>query len=117
CGVHLWSPGRSDGRSRSRVGWRDSIRRSAPDPVTMRSELGESPNVVERLLDRAAASVATVADGVGARGIEVAVIAARGTSDHAAIYAQYVLGARNGLIVAPATPSLSSLYAAPPHLG
>jgi glucosamine--fructose-6-phosphate aminotransferase (isomerizing) len=85
--------------------------------MTMRSELGESPDVVERLLDRAADSVARVARAASARGIDVAVIAARGTSDHAAVYAQYVLGARNGLIVAPATPSLSSLYEAPPRLG
>jgi glucosamine--fructose-6-phosphate aminotransferase (isomerizing) len=85
--------------------------------MSMRTELGESPDVVERLLDRAAEPVARVAKAVTERGIDVAVIAARGTSDHAAVYAQYVLGARNGLIVAAATPSLSSLYEAPPRLG
>jgi glutamine---fructose-6-phosphate transaminase (isomerizing) len=85
--------------------------------MSMRSELGESPVVVEGLLDRASEPVAEVAEAVRARGIDVVVIAARGTSDHAAIYAQYVLGARNGLIVAPATPSLSSLYDSPPRLG
>ena len=37
-----------------------------------------------------------------------AVIAARGTSDHAALYGQYILGARNGMLVAPAAPSLVS---------
>jgi len=85
--------------------------------MSMRTELGESPDVVERLLDTAAERVATVAANVRDRRIDVAVIAARGTSDHAAIYAQYVLGARNGLVVAAATPSLSSLYEAPPRLG
>jgi glucosamine--fructose-6-phosphate aminotransferase (isomerizing) len=44
-------------------------------------------------------------------------IAARGTSDHAAIYAQYVLGARHGLPVALAAPSLVTLYGAAPHFG
>ncbi len=53
---------------------------------------------------------------VRSRRIDLAVIAARGTSDHAAIYAQYILGARNGLLVAPAAPSLVSLYGAPPLL-
>jgi glucosamine--fructose-6-phosphate aminotransferase (isomerizing) len=85
--------------------------------MSMRSELGESPDVVERLIGNAAPAVAAVAEAVRGRGIDVAVIAARGTSDHAAIYAQYVLGARNGIVVAPATPSLSSLYDTPPRLG
>ena len=43
-------------------------------------------------------------------------IAARGTSDHAAIFAQYVLGARNGLPVALAAPSLTSVYGRPPRV-
>jgi glutamine---fructose-6-phosphate transaminase (isomerizing) len=85
--------------------------------VTMRSELGESPAIVERLLDRAVAQVDEVAARVHARGLDLAVIAARGTSDHAALYAQYVLGARNGIVVAPASPSLASLYGTPPRMG
>jgi glutamine---fructose-6-phosphate transaminase (isomerizing) len=84
--------------------------------VTMRSELGEGPEVVERLLHTGARQVDEVARAVRSRPIDLAVIAARGTSDHAAIYAQYVLGARNGLLVAPAAPSLVSLYGAPPRL-
>jgi glutamine---fructose-6-phosphate transaminase (isomerizing) len=85
--------------------------------VTMRSELGESPVIVERLLERAVAQVDEVASRVRARGLDLAVIAARGTSDHAALYAQYVLGARNGIVVAPASPSLASLYGTPPRMG
>jgi glutamine---fructose-6-phosphate transaminase (isomerizing) len=85
--------------------------------VSMRSELGESPAIVERLLDRAVAQVDDVAARVRIRGLDLAVIAARGTSDHAALYAQYVLGARNGIVVAPASPSLSSLYGTPPRMG
>lgn len=45
-----------------------------------------------------------------------AVIAARGTSDNAARYAQYVWGARNRLSVALAAPSLFGPYASPPSL-
>ena len=85
--------------------------------MTMRSELGESPAVVERLLREGAGEVAAVAAAMRQRQVEVAVVAARGTSDHAAIYAQYILGARNGLLVAPAAPSLYSLYGAPPKVG
>jgi glucosamine--fructose-6-phosphate aminotransferase (isomerizing) len=84
--------------------------------MTMRSELGEGPVIVEGLLGAALGQVDEVARAVRARPIDLAVIAARGTSDHAAIYAQYILGARNGLLVAPAAPSLVSLYGAPPRL-
>ena len=43
-------------------------------------------------------------------------IAARGTSDNAARYAQYVFGAYNHIQVALATPSLYTLYGTPPDL-
>ena len=81
----------------------------------MRTELAESPVVVERLLVQARPAVEAVASAVRERDVDVVVIAARGTSDHAAVYAQYVLGSRNGLVVAPATPSLSSIYRTPPR--
>jgi glucosamine--fructose-6-phosphate aminotransferase (isomerizing) len=45
------------------------------------------------------------------------VIAARGTSDNAGRYAQYLLGAVNGLMVTLATPSLYSIYKRPPRFG
>jgi glutamine---fructose-6-phosphate transaminase (isomerizing) len=82
----------------------------------MRSELGEGPEIVARLIDGAFGQIEEVARAVRSRPIDLAVIAARGTSDHAALYAQYILGARNGLLVAPAAPSLVSLYGAPPRL-
>jgi glucosamine--fructose-6-phosphate aminotransferase (isomerizing) len=45
------------------------------------------------------------------------VIAARGTSDNAGRYAQYLFGAVNGLVVALATPSLFTIYNRPPSFG
>lgn len=48
--------------------------------------------------------------------IRYVVIAARGTSDNAAVYAKYVFGAVAGLPVTLATPSLHTLYSAPPRL-
>jgi glucosamine--fructose-6-phosphate aminotransferase (isomerizing) len=86
------------------------------DPVSMRSELGESPAIVEGLLGSTFAKVRALAREVAARDIDLVVIAARGTSDHAALYGQYILGARNRLLVAPAAPSLISLYGAAPRL-
>src|SRR6185312_12713023 len=51
-----------------------------------------------------------------AHDVDHVVIAARGTSDHAAIYAQYVLGIRHSLSVGLGTPSVISLYGAQPRL-
>ena len=45
-----------------------------------------------------------------------AVLAARGTSDNAARYAQYLFGSLNRLPVALATPSLFTIYRTPPRL-
>lgn len=84
--------------------------------MSTRSELGESPRVVEAILGDARGQIAAVASAFRSRSIDLVVIAARGTSDHAALYGQYVLGARNRLLVAPAAPSLVSLYGAPPRL-
>lgn len=84
--------------------------------MSMWQELAEGPLVVARLLDVGRPAVARVAQATRERGIEFVMIAARGTSDHAAIYAQYVLGSRNRLPVALATPSLVSLYGTPPRL-
>ncbi len=84
--------------------------------MSMRSELGESPAIVGALLKAASGPIRALAREVSRRDIDLVVIAARGTSDHAALYGQYILGARNGLLVAPAAPSLMSLYGSPPRL-
>lgn len=88
------------------------------DPIPtggLRAEIREQPDVAARLLRTAPPVVAAVAAEMRHRGVSLVVIAARGTSDHAAVYAQYVLGARNGLPVALAAPSLFSLYDASPR--
>jgi glucosamine--fructose-6-phosphate aminotransferase (isomerizing) len=84
--------------------------------VTLRSEIGESPAVVERLLVSAPPALRDLADRVRRRRIQAVFIAARGTSDHAATYAQYALGVRNELPVGLATPSVQSLYGASPNV-
>jgi glucosamine--fructose-6-phosphate aminotransferase (isomerizing) len=81
----------------------------------MRDEILEQPAVVERLLGEQRASMAKLAARLRRRAIDSVVIAARGTSDHAAIYAQYVLGTRHRLPVALAAPSVLSLYGTAPR--
>jgi glutamine---fructose-6-phosphate transaminase (isomerizing) len=82
--------------------------------VGLRDEILEQPDVARRLLQSRHA-IERVADAVRSRSVDYAVIAARGSSDHAALYAQYVLGVRNRLAVALAAPSILSLYGAVPR--
>jgi glutamine---fructose-6-phosphate transaminase (isomerizing) len=82
----------------------------------LRDEILEQPVAVQRLLDAAPAALAAISTAVRSRRPRFAVIAARGTSDNAGIYAQYLLAIRNGLIVALAAPSTITLYGARPNL-
>ena len=75
------------------------------------NEIHDQPAAVARLLDNEKDSIQELAGMILRRGVTHVVIAARGTSDNAARYAQYVLGALNGLTVALATPSLFSISA------
>jgi glucosamine--fructose-6-phosphate aminotransferase (isomerizing) len=84
--------------------------------MSLRGEILEQPDVARRFLERAPEMVGPLADAIRARDLDHVVIAARGTSDHAAIYAQYVLGIRHGLSVGLGTPSIISLYGAAPRL-
>lgn len=80
-------------------------------------EIHEQPEVIGRFLDKEIAAVGALVAAMKQREVDHIVIAARGTSDNAARYAQYVLGAFNGLQVALATPSLFSLYQRPIRFG
>ena len=80
-------------------------------------EIHQQPEVLRRLLGEEEATAQALADLVHGRAIDHVVIAARGTSDNAGRYAQYVLGAMNGLSVGLAAPSLFTLYQRPPRFG
>lgn len=74
-------------------------------------ELREQPEALQRLLD--VTDVARVAEAVRHDDVRYVLIAARGSSDNAARYAQYLFGVHHGLPVALATPSLITLYERP----
>ncbi len=78
-------------------------------------EINEQPNVLATLLDAERATIKALARDIHGRQITHGVIAARGTSDNAARYAQYLFGSINGLPVALATPSLHTIYHRPPR--
>jgi glutamine---fructose-6-phosphate transaminase (isomerizing) len=79
-------------------------------------EIHEQPQVLSRFLTQAQETVRQLVAAIQQRPITHIVIAARGTSDNAARYAQYLLGAVNSLTVALATPSLFSIYKQPPRM-
>ncbi len=80
----------------------------------LEQEIHSQPDVIARLLDleidRSARIVAQLPR------FDYALIAARGTSDHAAAYAKYAWAALAGCPVARATPSLHTLYDTPPRM-
>jgi glucosamine--fructose-6-phosphate aminotransferase (isomerizing) len=80
------------------------------------NELREQPAVLARLLERGRGSAEAVAEKVRRRDLRFAVLAARGSSDNAARYGQYLLGIQNTLVAALATPSAFTQYKAAPSL-
>ncbi len=81
----------------------------------LKSEIEEQPAVLLDLLHHESAAMKKIARSISGN-FEYILIAARGTSDNAARYAQYLLGAHNQVQVALATPSLFSIYKTPPNL-
>lgn len=79
-------------------------------------EIREQPDILRRLLKEAREQVEAVAASVRARPPTYGLLAARGSSDNAARYAQYIWGVNNELTCALAAPSLLSLYSAAPRM-
>ena len=73
-----------------------------------------NPKLSAKFLAQQSDNVTQIARQILERNITHIIIAARGTSDNAARYAQYLFGANNHIPVALATPSLYTLYEKPP---
>jgi glucosamine--fructose-6-phosphate aminotransferase (isomerizing) len=77
-------------------------------------EIQSQPEIVARLFDRELEPIRRLIAQLPA--FDYVLIAARGSSDHAALYAKYVWAALAGHTVALAAPSLFTLYDRPPRL-
>lgn len=84
--------------------------------MTLHSEIFEQPQCLASLLDHQKNTVIEIAKAIQSRNVQYAFLAARGTSDNAGRYANYLWGAHNGLPLALATPSLFTYYQSPPRL-
>ena len=89
--------------------------------MSLRDEIFEQPAVLQRLIETQWPTVRAIAAEIKDlqttdRRIDYVFLTARGTSDHAGLYAKYLWGAHNRLPVALAAPSLFSVYERPPRL-
>ena len=83
----------------------------------MRHEIFEQPQVIARLLEREGPAIHALARRWRKRPPRLVVLAARGSSDNAALYARYLIEILLGIPVSLAAPSVRTLYAARLHLG
>ena len=80
--------------------------------TTMYREAAEAPDCVENQLERNAATLATLADRLRSRPPAAVVTIGRGSSDHAATYARYLVETRLGILASPLSPSIFSIFKA-----
>ena len=84
--------------------------------MTLHTEIFEQPERLASLLDNQKQTVLDIAKAIRSRDVQYAFLAARGTSDNAGRYANYLWGAHNHMPMALATPSLFTYYQSPPRL-
>lgn len=80
-------------------------------------EAQEGGEVVRRQRERNARVIANLADRLRTNKPRAVVTLARGSSDHAATFARYLIETRAGILTSSASPSVGSIYSATPNLG
>ena len=83
----------------------------------MLDEIRQQPGVVRRIFSEEFHRAELLAAEVKRRGIAYIYVAARGTSENAALYGKYLLEIQHGLPVALAAPSVFTLYDVVPNFG
>lgn len=84
--------------------------------MSLHEEILEQPHLLANLLDTQGSAIKQVAEAIRAYDPKYVFLAARGTSDNAGRYANYLWGAFNQMPLALATPSLFTYYEQPPKL-
>jgi glucosamine--fructose-6-phosphate aminotransferase (isomerizing) len=90
--------------------------RTAMALSVMETEIRSQPAMLARLAEEAAPLVRELGRAVARRRPRFAVLAARGSSDHAAIYGKYLLETQAGLVASLAAPSVYSVYGRSPDV-
>ncbi|MFE3172305.1 SIS domain-containing protein [Amycolatopsis sp. NPDC059090] len=81
----------------------------------MAAEISEQPSVLAGLVERRS-GIAEVAEKISQNPPRFALLAARGSSDHGALYAKYLIEVLLGLPAGLVSPSTATLYGARPDL-
>lgn len=84
--------------------------------MSLHSEILEQPEHLAKLVLSQRKVAEEIGRAIQTRGVAYVFLAARGTSDNAGRYANYLFGAKNRLPLALATPSLFTYYQEPPNL-
>jgi glucosamine--fructose-6-phosphate aminotransferase (isomerizing) len=79
-------------------------------------EAAEAPDVVRRQRKQNAKTISLLAGRLRAAKPRAVVTLARGSSDHAATFARYLIETRVGVLTSSASPSVGSIYDATPDL-
>jgi glucosamine--fructose-6-phosphate aminotransferase (isomerizing) len=79
-------------------------------------EIAEEPAAIAATLEVNAPEIEALCRDLRGRNITSVMVAARGSSDNAGVYANYIFQSFNGVPVAMATPSLYTFYHTPPRL-
>jgi glutamine---fructose-6-phosphate transaminase (isomerizing) len=87
-----------------------------PASTRMYSESAQAPAVVRAQLAANAQRVARLAERLRQAPPRAVVTCARGSSDHAATFARYLIETRLGVLTSSASPSVSSVYEVTPDL-
>lgn len=82
----------------------------------MAADIAEQPEVYAGLVEARLPAIQAVAEAIKAKPPRNVVFAARGTSDHAALYGAYLFEIRLGIPAGLASPSAITLYGARPDL-
>lgn len=81
----------------------------------MHSEILENPKMLSELEKKNKEKLVALTDILKERGVKHVTFAARGTSDHASIYGQYLMTVLGGKVAALAVPSALTVYGAQPQ--
>jgi glucosamine--fructose-6-phosphate aminotransferase (isomerizing) len=86
------------------------------ESTQMFKEAATASDAVRAQLQHDAASIAAIGAQLRRLGPRAVITCARGSSDHAATYAKYLIETRAGVLTASAAPSVSSVYGVPQDL-
>ncbi|HEV8158769.1 MAG TPA: hypothetical protein VGP58_07055, partial [Pyrinomonadaceae bacterium] len=76
----------------------------------MLDEIAEQPAVLEKTIRQETAKLKKLGDFLGDKDIDLIILAARGSSDNAALFGRYLLEITTGIPVSLSAPSVFTLY-------